>query len=68
MKGVHDDYFGALSDVDGNGRLLVLMTKEVNRTEKPHDGLGFVPEIFTQASECATSNQAEIFYGQGAGS
>ena len=31
VKGVHDDYFGGLSDVDGNGRFLVLMTKEVNR-------------------------------------
>ena len=32
VKGVLADYFGSLSDVDGNGQVLILMTKEVNRT------------------------------------
>ena len=33
VKGVHADYFGSLSDVDGNGRVLILMTKEINRND-----------------------------------
>lgn len=58
---VHDDYFGGLSDVDGNGRFLVLMTKEVNRAA---DVRGFVwPRDIVAHEYCATSNQAEIFYG-----
>ena len=32
-EGVHDQYFGQASDVDGNSRMLVLMTKEVNRRD-----------------------------------
>ena len=62
IKSVHDDYFGGLSDVDGNGRFLVLMTKEVNRAE---NALGWVwsGDLYSSA-ECLTSNQAEIFYGK----
>lgn len=62
IKGVHDDYFGGLSDVDRNGRFLVLMTKEVNRV----GGLGgwvWGPDLVSR-QYCATSNQAEIFYGR----
>ena len=60
IKGVHDDYFGALSDVDGNGRFLVLMTKEANRS----DVQGWVSWADLYPRErCARSNQAEIFYG-----
>ena len=62
VKGVHDDYFGALSDVDGNGRLLVLMTKEVNRRETAYGWVSF--RDLYPSEQCATSNQAEIFYGQ----
>ena len=62
VDGVHDEYFGGLSDVDGNGRFLVLMTKEVNRTE---DVAGWVwPADLYATQQCATSNQAEVFYGQ----
>ncbi len=61
IKGVHDDYFGALSDVDGNGRFLVLMTKEVNRAGVR----GWVSWADLYPRErCATSNHAEIFYGK----
>ncbi len=62
MDHVHDAYFGGLSDVDGNGRFLVLMTKEVNRA----GGVGgFVWSRDIVSSEyCATSNQAELFYGR----
>lgn len=62
IKGVHDDYFGGLSDVDRNGRFLVLMTKEVNRVE---DVGGWVWGLdLVSRQDCATSNQAEIFYGK----
>ena len=61
VKGVHDDYFGGLSDVDGNGRFLVLMTKEVNR-EPDLGGWVWFGDLYPTA-QCPTSNQAEIFYG-----
>ena len=61
VKGVHDDYFGALSDVDGNDRFLVLMTKEVNREDL--GGWVWAGDLFPPTG-CATSNHAEIFYGK----
>ena len=62
IKGVHDDYFGGLSDVDGNGRFLVLMTKEVNRVGNLGGWVWGADLVSRQY--CATSNQAEIFYGK----
>lgn len=59
---VHDDYFGGLSDVDGNGRFLVLMTKEVNRAQDTHGWVWSLDLLSRQY--CATSNHAEIFYGR----
>ena len=59
---VHDEYFGELSDVDGNGRFLVLMTKEVNRAENV-EGWVWPGDLYSRQS-CGTSNQAEIFYGK----
>ncbi|MDE0177870.1 MAG: Ig-like domain-containing protein [Gammaproteobacteria bacterium] len=60
IKGVHDDYFGGLSDVDSNRRFLVLMTKEANRADLG----GWVwPLDLLPRQDCPTSNQAEIFYG-----
>ncbi len=59
-RSVHDEYFGRLSDVDANERMLILMTREANRIE----GLaGFVSwyDLYP-ASQCATSNEAEITY------
>ena len=61
VRDVHDEYFGGLSDVDGNGRFLVLMTKEVNRVEV--GGFVWFRDILSR-QYCATSNQAEIFYGR----
>ena len=66
-KIVHDDYYGGLSDVDGNGRILILMTKEANRQDRD-DGFvlgGWV--LFGDllpSAQCSTSNRAEIFYGR----
>ena len=56
---VHDAYFGRLSDVDANERVLILMTREVNRI----DNLGWAyAGDFFPASQCPTSNEAEITY------
>ena len=57
---VHDAYFGRLSDVDANERVLILMTREVNRIDKLGGWVGFA-DLFP-ASQCATSNEAEITY------
>lgn len=63
-KGVHADYFGELSDVDQNdGRVLVLMTKEVNRgLEQTGTAAWVSPVDLYPESQCAASNVAEVFY------
>ena len=64
VKGVHADYFGELSDVDRNdGRVLVLMTKEVNKEFEENGTLGWIirADILSQ-SACAASNEAEVYY------
>ena len=55
------NHFGSFVDIDGNNRVLVLITKEVN---KEGGMLGYVwsGDLFPTAY-CARSNQAEIFYG-----
>ena len=60
VQPVHDRYFGELSDVDLNGRVLVLLTQEVNKVV----GLGgyVTPTDLYPTTQCATSNHAEIFY------
>ncbi len=66
VKGVHDEYYGGLSDVDGNGRVLILMTKEVNRSDGEDSLTGgwvWFADLFP-ADRCGTSNQAEIFFGR----
>ena len=61
IRDVLDNYFGGLYDIDRNGQVLILMTKEVNRAE---DLNGWVSRAdFYSSSQCATSNQAEVFYG-----
>lgn len=61
VASVHAAYFGEMSDVDGNSRVLILMTPKVNA--RPNS-LGFVwSGDFFPTSTCATSNQAEIYYG-----
>ncbi len=59
-QSVHDDYFGTRSDVDANGRVVVLMTPEVNE----RGVLGFVwSGDFFPESQCTRSNVGEVFYG-----
>ena len=59
---VLEGYFGELSDVDQNGRFLVLLTKEVNRVDNLAGWVWF-RDLVSQA-QCATSNVGEVFYGQ----
>jgi hypothetical protein len=51
------DYFGAPSDLDSNGRIAILVTKEVNK----YDILGFVTSA-DYSPTCQAGNNAEIFY------
>ena len=65
-KAVHDAYLGPLSDVDGNSRVLILMTKEVNRGDGDSSFLGgwvWTGDLYP-SSQCLTSNGAEIFFGR----
>ena len=55
------DYFGDFADVDGNNRVFVLMTRNVNEV-KDLGGFVWSGDLATTSS-CATSNEAEIFYG-----
>jgi hypothetical protein len=64
------DYFGAPSDIDGNGRIMILTTKEINRfnaTRPERAILGFVGTADFLPRDgvdgCALSNQGEIYYG-----
>ena len=66
VRGVHEDYFGGLSDIDGNNRVMILMTKQVNRQDDEDLFLGgwvWFGDLYPSA-QCATSNQAEIFFGR----
>ncbi|MCZ0936604.1 MAG: Ig-like domain-containing protein [Gemmatimonadetes bacterium] len=66
VKNVHDRYFGRLSDVDGNGRILILMTKEVNREDRDATFIGgwvWSPDLYPR-SMCGTSNHGEVFFGR----
>ncbi|WP_423929418.1 IPT/TIG domain-containing protein [Candidatus Palauibacter sp.] len=61
VKGVHDEYFGALSDVDGNGKILILMTKDANRHGV--GGWAWAGDLYPP-DRCGTSNHAEIFFAR----
>ncbi len=66
VKGVHDDYFGGVSDVDGNGRVMVVMTKQVNEQDDPDSFLGgrvWFRDLYPPEA-CGTSNEAEILFGR----
>jgi hypothetical protein len=69
-------YFGGVADIDGNGRVVILLTPEVNRLSSPGDrGIGgfFLPldlaasgrgggDARPQGEVCAASNEGEILY------
>ena len=60
------DYFGTPSDFDENGRLVVVVTNEVNQFVNAA-GSGTLGFVFTgdllPRSECSSSNEGEVFYG-----
>jgi uncharacterized protein YjdB len=55
-------WFGTPTDFDGNGRIVILITKQVN-LQKPGT-IGFVRanDIKFSQSACASSNDGELFY------
>ncbi len=66
-------YFNNPTDVDGNSRVIMLFTGEINKLTPPNTTGGFVGGFFfagdffptvgnAQAQGCAQSNGAEIFY------
>jgi hypothetical protein len=68
-------YFNTPTDIDGNGRIIMLFTGEINKLTPPNSpaGSGFVGGFFfagdffpttgqTAGDHCAESNLAEVFY------
>lgn len=62
-------YFGEPTDVDGNGRIVAVVTKELNAASPGRDGegeiLGFVfsGDLFPR-SDCASSDGGELYYAR----
>jgi hypothetical protein len=55
-------YFGAPTDLDNNGRVVIVTTKEVNKRKNT---LGFVVSTDLYAiSSCPASNEGEFYYGR----
>lgn len=59
-------YFGTPSDIDGNGKVEILFTPEVNK-QTPAGSVGYVGGFFFAGdlyptASCAQSNVGEIFY------
>jgi hypothetical protein len=55
-------YFGAPTDLDGNGRVVIVTTKEVNKSKNV---LGFVVSTdLASTSDCFASNEGEFYYGR----
>jgi Bacterial Ig-like domain (group 1)./IPT/TIG domain./Peptidase M30. len=55
-------YFGEPTDFDSNGRVVIVTTKEVNKTKNV---LGFVVSTDLEStSTCAASNDGEFYYGR----
>ena len=66
-------YFNTPTDVDGNGRIIMLFTGEINKLTPPGNDGGFVGGFFfagdffpptgdTEGDHCEETNEAEIFY------
>jgi hypothetical protein len=55
-------YFGAPTDFDNNGRVVIVTTKEVNKSKNV---LGFVVSTdLASVSDCVASNEGEFYYGR----
>lgn len=57
------EYFGQPTDIDGNGGIVALFTKEVNRTAPNSLGFVIAADLFPR-TDCATSDEGEVFYGK----
>ena len=55
-------YFGHPSDIDGNGRIIVALTWQVNQAMAGLAGFVFSGDLFPGG--CAGSNGGEIYYGE----
>lgn len=54
-------YFGTPTDFDGNNRIAIVITKEINKISNLLGVVFFVN--FIDQGECAASNEGEFFYG-----
>jgi hypothetical protein len=54
-------YFGTPTDVDGNGRIVIVTSQEVNRIS---DVLGFVAPTDFFPGQCPASNGGEFYYAR----
>lgn len=55
------DYFGEPTDIDGNGRIVVVVTEKVNRMSF---ALGFVASTDFFPAQCPASNGGEFYYAR----
>lgn len=63
--GVLDDWYGRPTDIDGNGRVVIVMTNELNRRLDRNGGgtLAFVTNAdLAPTDECRASSEGEYFY------
>lgn len=63
------DYFGEPTDLDGNGRVVVLISKAVNVTSPNVLGFVFAGDLFPRSTTdgsfaCASSDEGELYYGK----
>ncbi len=56
------DYFGVPSDLDGNGRIVVVITQEINKFSTPALGFVAAADLFPR-DVCAASDEGEVYYG-----
>ncbi|MGH7577447.1 MAG: hypothetical protein ACREM1_20275 [Longimicrobiales bacterium] len=66
--------FGAVTDIDGNGRVILFFTRAVNEIVPPGGGIGIVGGFFwrgdlfprdgipNRTAPCANGNEAEVLY------
>jgi hypothetical protein len=61
--GVDTTYFGAPTDLDDNGRVIILITRQINDLNQ--FVLGFVsPTDMLTTDQCESSNRAEVYYAK----
>ena len=59
VKPIHERYIGELSDIDQNGRVLILLSANNGTSSSYVLGSDLYP-----VTQCANSNQAEIYYSR----